>query len=97
MNKPFIRLNNKSQLENNILKERIRHFNNSPIPQKKCLKICLCMLKKDLSHLIFMIELYKKIIGSHGDIFEFGTRWGRNISLFITLEVYLSHIIIQEK
>ena len=32
-----------------------------------------------------MIELYKKIIGSHGDIFEFGTRWGRNISLFITL------------
>tara|TARA_A100001015_G_C14886797_1_gene670777 strand:- start:155 stop:907 length:753 start_codon:yes stop_codon:yes gene_type:complete len=82
----FNRLNNKNNNEIKILNDLIKLYRESPIPEKEKLEnIFLYLQKKDLAHLLFMNELYKKIINIHGNIFEFGTRWGRNVSLFTSL------------
>ena len=38
--------------------------------------------RQSLSRILFMHELYKKIIDVHGVIIEFGVRWGQNLALF---------------
>lgn len=58
-------------------------FKNCPIPEKELLmNLPLFLSRQNLSHIMFMNELYKKIIGVHGIIIEFGVRWGYNLSLF---------------
>lgn len=85
-NKTFRRLNNKSDNEEIVFRELFKNYKNSPIPENELLEnLFLYMQKKDLAHLLFMNEIYKKILNVHGNILEFGTRWGRNISLFINL------------
>ena len=85
-NKKYQRLNNKSKLEIMLFNDFFKCFENSSIPKTELLEnLFMYLQKKDLSHLLFMNEIYKKILNSHGNIVEFGTRWGRNISLFVTL------------
>jgi len=82
----FDRLNNKNNDEIKILNDLIKLYKNSPIPEnEKFENIFMYLQKKDLSHLLFMNEIYKKIINVHGNILEFGTRWGRNVSLLTSL------------
>jgi hypothetical protein len=38
-----------------------------------------------LSHTLLLDEIYRKILGVHGVIMEFGVRWGRNLALFESL------------
>ena len=58
----------------------------SPVPRDEIFEnLFLFLTKKDFSHLLFMNEIYKKIISVHGSIYEFGCRWGRNLSLFTLL------------
>ena len=58
----------------------------SPIPRDEIFEnLFLFLTKKDFSHMLFMNEIYKKIINVHGNIYEFGCRWGRNLSLFTLL------------
>lgn len=58
-------------------------FRKSPIPESELLSnLGLYTSRQALSRMIFMHELYKKIINTHGVIFEFGVRWGQNLSLF---------------
>lgn len=58
-------------------------FNNSPIPdEQKLFHLGLFIKRQDMSRLILMNVLYKKIINVHGSIFEFGVRWGQNMALF---------------
>ena len=38
--------------------------------------------RQSLSRIIYMNELYKKIINVHGIVIEFGVRWGQNMALF---------------
>jgi len=42
----------------------------------------LYMSRQNLSRMLFMHELYLKIINVHGVIVEFGVRWGQNLALF---------------
>ncbi len=86
MKKKFNRLNNKSTEENENFIEFLNVYKNSPIPDNEILEnLFMYIQKKDLSHLLFINEIYKKIINIHGNIVEFGTRWGRNLALFVTL------------
>ena len=61
-------------------------FKASPIPGDEVLaNLGLFIKRQDLSHILFMNELYKKIIEVHGIIVEFGVRWGQNLALFESL------------
>lgn len=60
-----------------------QQFKECPIPQNELLtNLGLFMNRQSLSRVIFMHELYQKIIPVHGIIVEFGVRWGQNLSLF---------------
>jgi len=61
----------------------IKLLNNCPIPEdEKINHLGLFMRRQAMSRIIFMYELYKKIIGVHGIIVEFGVRWGQDLALF---------------
>jgi hypothetical protein len=61
-------------------------FDNSPIPDGELLEnLSLFMNRQTLTRIIFMYDLYSEITNIQGDILEFGTRWGRDLALFINL------------
>ncbi|MDB5092605.1 MAG: hypothetical protein JWO85_706 [Candidatus Eremiobacteraeota bacterium] len=58
----------------------------SPIPANEVLSnLGLYLNRPTVSRMLFMHELYQRIIGVHGIIIEFGVRWGRNLALFEAL------------
>ena len=59
---------------------------SSPIPEGEILaNLSLYLTRSSLSQILFMSELYSKILGIHGAVIEFGNRWGRNLALFSSL------------
>ena len=63
--------------------EFLKLFKECPIPENELLQnLGLFLPRQHLSRIIFMHEIYKKIIDVHGVIMEFGTRWGQNLALF---------------
>jgi hypothetical protein len=61
-------------------------FARSPIPPNELpANLGLYLDRQTLSRMLFMHELYQRIIGVHGIIIEFGVRWGRNLALFEAL------------
>lgn len=67
-----------------------RHFYElyaqAPIPPNEILSnLSLFMKRQDLSSLMFMNDLYQKIVPIHGVVMEFGVRWGKNLALFHSL------------
>jgi len=58
-------------------------FQNTPIPKDLLLdNLGLFIRRQCLSRILFMNDLYKKIIDIQGVIFEFGVFWGQNLALF---------------
>jgi len=58
-------------------------FQDTPIPKDHILdNLGLYIRRQNLSRILFMNELYKKIIDLQGIIFEFGIFWGQNLALF---------------
>jgi len=47
--------------------------------------LSLFLRQKDLAHILFMDEIYRKILNVPGYIAEFGVMWGRNLNLFQSL------------
>ena len=67
-------------------KALVRHFRACPIPESELLSnLGLFLTSKNLSRILFMDHLYRQIVGIHGVIMEFGTRWGQNLALFSAL------------
>lgn len=67
----------------NYLSKTIR---KSPVPDNELIRnLSLYMLPQDLQKILFINELYKKILGIHGVIMELGVRWGNNLSIFQNL------------
>ncbi len=63
-----------------------RLFKECPIPENELLSnLTLFIIRQDLTSILFLNDLYKKIIDVHGVIMEFGVRWGRNLALFESL------------
>jgi hypothetical protein len=57
-----------------------------PIPEDQKLEnLGLFINSKNLSRILFINHIYQKIIDVQGQVFEFGTRWGQNVSLFSSL------------
>ena len=57
-----------------------------PIPEREILlNIGLFLVPQTLSRILFMDFLYRQILNVQGVIFDFGTRWGQNLSLFTAL------------
>ncbi len=68
----------------------------SPIPESEFLSnIGLYINRQTLTRIMYMYEIYKKSLNVKGSVFDFGTRWGQNMALFINirgmLEPYSHH------
>jgi hypothetical protein len=60
-------------------------FKQSPIPESELLSnLALYTSKREFSRMLYLHELYKKIVDVHGVVMEFGVRWGQNLTLFET-------------
>lgn len=66
------------------LRERfLQLYKKCPIPDHEILSnLGLFLRRPVISKILFMNELYQKIIKIPGVIIEFGTRWGQTLSLF---------------
>jgi hypothetical protein len=63
--------------------EFVGMLKNSPIPNDEILSnLGLYINRQTLSRILFMNDLYKRIVNIHGVVMEFGVRWGQNLSLF---------------
>ena len=75
-----------SDHEKNTRAQFLNLFKNNPIPMDELIvNLGLFIKRQDLSRLLFIHELYKKIIDIHGIVIEFGVRWGQNLALFQSL------------
>lgn len=65
-------------------RERLqRYFQECPIPANELFSnLGLFLNRQTLSRILFMHEMYRKIVNVHGVVMEFGTRWGQNLALF---------------
>jgi len=75
-----------SEKERAIRKSILQLYKDNPIPDNEILSnLSLFIKRQDFSRILFMNELYKKIVGIHGVIMEFGVRWGKNMVLYEVL------------
>src|SRR6478609_1406508 len=76
-------LSGSTQQEAERRSQLVGMLKNSPIPESELLfNLGLYVNRQTLSRILFMNELYKKIVNVHGIVMEFGVRWGQNLSLF---------------
>lgn len=72
-----------SRKETSLREGFLKLFKDCPIPEDELLSnLGLFIKRQDLSRILFMNSLYKKIINVHGVVVEFGVRWGQNLALF---------------
>jgi hypothetical protein len=58
-------------------------YKQSPIvPDEELDNLGLFLNRKHLSRIIFMHEMYQRILNVNGVVMEFGVRWGQNLALF---------------
>jgi hypothetical protein len=88
MNNQVIKSGNSTIISGSTLKEHnSRHeffnfFKDTPIPNEQLFNnLGLFLRRQNLSRILFMNELYKKIVNLHGVVIEFGVHWGQNLSL----------------
>lgn len=84
MRKQDIKTKEYSSINEKSLRERFfKLFRFCPIPDNELLfNLELFIKRQDLTRILFMNEMYKKIINVPGITVEFGVRWGRNLALF---------------
>lgn len=59
---------------------------SSPVAEAELiLNLGLYMPRQALSRILFMAELYQRIVPVHGVVMEFGVRWGQNMALWLNL------------
>lgn len=75
-----------SGTENSARDELFALLQSSPIPATDVLEnLGLFLTSKDLSRVLFMDLLYRKIVEVEGIVLDFGTRWGNNLALFSSM------------
>jgi hypothetical protein len=58
-------------------------FKQAPIPDPDLLSnLALFFNKTETARLLYLHEIYRKVLDVHGVIMEFGVRWGQNLALF---------------
>ena len=64
----------------------INLLEQSPLPPESLMtNLGLYISRQSLSRILFMHEMYRKILNVHGVIMEFGVRFGQNLALFQNL------------
>lgn len=72
--------NSQDHANNNTL---LDIYQSCPIPvEEKLENLSLFINRRSMSRYVFMYELYRRILNVHGVIFEFGVRWGQDLTLF---------------
>lgn len=83
MSKDFLTDSNSNKKELDYRKSFYDLYKKNPLPEKEILKnLGLFMNRQLLTRLLFMNDIYQKIIDLNGIIIEFGVRWGQNMALF---------------
>jgi hypothetical protein len=58
-------------------------YKDCPIPlDERLYNPALFISRQHLMRILFMDEIYQKILNIHGSIMELGTRWGNNLALY---------------
>lgn len=87
-----------SKEEFQIRKEFYNIYKDNPLPNDQVLEnLGLFLNTKNLSRILFINHIYKKILDVQGIIIEFGTRWGQNLSLFSAMRGIYEPYNIQRK
>jgi hypothetical protein len=72
-----------SSNEIKIREEIVEMFRQCPIPDHEILEnLPLFIKRRDLMRILFINQLYMKILNTPGVIMEFGVRWGKNMALY---------------
>ncbi|MDG1798534.1 MAG: crotonobetainyl-CoA--carnitine CoA-transferase [Flavobacteriales bacterium] len=75
-----------SKKEKSNRKELTELFVSNPIfEDEKINNVGLFLKRQELSKILFLNEIYSQIQNVHGVIFEFGVRWGQNLTTLINL------------
>lgn len=75
-----------SSSEKELFKKFTDTLKNTPLPDEELLpNLGLYLSSKNLSRILFFYEIYKKILNLHGNIMEFGVRWGQTLSILSAL------------
>ncbi|MFH1387079.1 MAG: crotonobetainyl-CoA--carnitine CoA-transferase [bacterium] len=75
-----------NEKEDLIRSQVLKHFNDCPIPEDQLLSnLGIFLNSKTLARILFMQHIYSQIIDVQGVVFDLGTRWGQNLSLFSAL------------
>lgn len=63
----------------------LKDLQNTPIPNEQLLNnLGLFIRRQNFSRMLFMHDLYKRIVNLHGVVMEFGVHWGQNLALLHT-------------
>lgn len=72
-----------SDKELELRRQFVADFKNCPIPDEELLaNLGLFLRRQTLSRILYMHDLYLRIINVPGVVMEFGVRWGQNLALF---------------
>src|SRR3972149_4511927 len=72
--------------EKTVQKMFVESLKATPLPDDELMpNLGIFLTSKNLSRILFFVEIYKKIVHSHGIIAEFGVRWGQTLSLMSAL------------
>lgn len=79
-------INDRCGEESSAQEGLLNALKHSSIPDNEVLSnLGLFMPRQLLARILFINHLYQNILTVHGSIFEFGVRWGQNMSLFSNL------------
>jgi len=74
---------NASENERSMRKNLQQLFKVCPVVEDELfMNLPLFMNRQNISHVLYMNELYQQAYQVHGVIFELGVRWGRNMALY---------------
>jgi hypothetical protein len=80
---PIKTLSGATESEKNQRCEFSKLMRESPIPDSELgMNLGIYQNRMQLSRVLLMHRLYKKIVPIHGVVMEFGVRWGQNLALF---------------
>lgn len=86
MKEPVRVLSGATSSERDIRRAMTEHLaSSSVVPDELIFNLGLYMPRQALSRLLFMSELYQRIIDVHGVVMELGVRWGQNVALWCNL------------
>ncbi|WP_028065373.1 crotonobetainyl-CoA--carnitine CoA-transferase [Solirubrobacter soli] len=85
-NEPFRTLVAASEQDVDVRGRALELFKASPIPDAERLQnLGLHTSRQTLARMLFFHEVYKRIVGVHGVVMEFGVRWGQDLALLQSL------------